>query len=81
MNFRVKRIILSALGLLILAMPMIGDLATGMARDYSYYVISAILMVAFYLFHKLAWKCPHCGKNPGYKDVERCPHCNELLDP
>lgn len=81
-KFKIKRMILLILGLLILAMPLIGDLTkSGMTKDYGYYVVSAVLILAFVLFHKLAWKCPHCSKNPGYKSMDRCPHCNELLDP
>ena len=81
MNFKVKRMILLILGLLIMAMPLLGDLfKSGFTKDSGYYLVYAILVMTFVLFHKRMWKCPHCGKNPGYKAVKRCPHCNELLD-
>ena len=43
-------------------------------------LVALSLCVLVFVINRLFWKCPHCGKNPGYKVTDRCPHCNELLD-
>ena len=85
MSFKFRRFTLVLLGLLILARPFIADLRRwGMPNtgDYQlkFYLGYAGLILIFWLYHKIFWKCPHCGKNPGYKITDTCPHCKEPLD-
>lgn len=85
MKFKTKRLILLLLGIVVLLFPVFGDLRRyGMPNTWDYrlkYYVAYLSMIAvFWIYHKIVWKCPHCGKNPGYKVVDRCTHCNELLD-
>ena len=41
--------------------------------------LAMVLFLSLLLFHRLTFKCPHCGNYPGWIPGHFCKHCGEEI--
>lgn len=54
-------------------------LAMGIASNPVFGYLAIAVVVIYFIFHHVFWRCPKCGKNIGPLWAKCCPNCGEKI--